>query len=141
MCAFSDVPKAGTRTACLPLSTHCAVPSLPPSMGPLPSSSFSFTGIALRVMSSPSPQARFHSVGLRRLLSTPQPFGAHYPTAVPSDFSQGPCRRFSASGALGAPQGRRAACLSQDRSPQDWSPLRTDPLSGKVLSGLVPSQD
>lgn len=118
--------------------------------GPLPSSGFSFSGVALRVMTSPSPQACSHSVGLRRLLSTPQPFGADSLTAVPADFSQGPCRCSSASGHWGpcSLSGRVPSGLvlsgqvpSQDGSSQDWSPLRTGPLRTGPLSAQVSSQD
>ena len=158
---FSDLPKAGTRTASLPFSTHCAVPSPPPSLGPVPSSSTSFSGIALGVITSPSRQSLFSRCGTQKTRLNPSAFRSSLPALLPprtllrvpvgaplplghrepreGGEQRGPLRTGPLSELVLSGQVPSGLVPSQHWTCQDWSPLRTGPLRTGPLSALVPS--
>ena len=154
---FSDLPKAGTRTASLSFSAHCAVPSPPPPLGPLPRSSTSFFGIALGVITSPSRQSLFSRCGTQKTPLNPSAFRRPLPLRCPRELCSGTLSALLCIWATGSPARAESNVApsgqvpSQDKSPLSTGPLRTGPLSaldlsglvlsGQVLSGLVPSRD
>ena len=124
---FPDSPRQGQDgVSALQHTLRCPRPSS--VRGPLPSSGFSFSGVALRVMTSPSPQACSHS-GTQKAPLNPSAFWSRLPDRCPRGLLSGSLSVLVCIWALGAPQ------------PLRTGPLRTGPLSGKVPSGKVPSQD